>query len=186
MPVGVPVAVLQQSSFTAKVGRVQDDWFQVSTSSGVTGWVFGGNLDVNVNPAIVSELRKKYIGIESPPFPEGTEYFGGKLLRHYPNFGLDHIVWRGNVLMVWLNEIYGRLPTVRSKLRDVLVIPPFHYKQRDMLSGCMTSEDPWADLYVVVQEVGPDELKPLRAWKIDTTQKAFKEISVKGVTCQSE
>ncbi len=185
MPKDVPIAVLQQSSFTTKVGRVRDDWYQIAAPGGMAGWVFGGNLEVTVKPEIEARLKKGFVGIKSPPFPKGTEYFGGQVLRHYPNFGLDHIVWHGNVLMVWLNEIVGRLPKLQSKSRDVLVIPPFHYMQRDMLSGCISAEHPFDDLYVIVQEMDEkgEVLKPLKAWRIDTVKKAFIEISVKGVEC---
>jgi hypothetical protein len=43
---GESVDVVRQSTFSTKVGDTTDSWYEVVTSSGVKGWVFGYYLQV--------------------------------------------------------------------------------------------------------------------------------------------
>lgn len=78
LPLGSIVRVLEQSPAKEVVGGIEDFWYRVETTDGVSGWVFGG-LTVSFSPArrdeIYLRIVRERMNIGRNSFPEQTDLF---------------------------------------------------------------------------------------------------------------
>lgn len=78
LPLGAIVRVFEQSPERELIGGIEDFWYRVETTDGVSGWVFGG-LTVSFSPArreeIYLRIVRERMNIGRNSFPEQTDLF---------------------------------------------------------------------------------------------------------------
>lgn len=131
-----------------------------------------------------------YVGLRTPPLPEGLEQVGGALLELGVDtvFAISH-VQRDTLEMLWLERELGQEGAEsRFQVEDVLRLPPIGPEGVLVYAVCRLNERPDPEIVAIVS--ADDEAEILTqvhaAWRADRQQRRFVELPVTGIDCVNE